>query len=109
MDPELKMNTQRERVRERESLLELAMEISLTSLGSSQTLPFPHLRTLEASRFWSLSDTIATAVAVAAFLSLPLLSLGASGGGVFAYEKSKRILYSTHDKVIFFRVRVLAE
>ena len=51
MDPELKMNTERERVRERESLLELAMEISLTSLGSSQTLPFPHLRTLEASRF----------------------------------------------------------
>ena len=105
MDPELKMN----REGERESLLELAMEISLTSLGSSQTLPFPHLRTLEASRFWSLSDTIATATAVAAFLSLPLLSLGASGGGVFAYEKSKRILYSTHDKVIFFRVRVLAE
>ena len=113
MDPELKMNREgegegeREREKERESLLELAMEISLTSLGSSQTLPFPHLRTLEASRFWSLSDTIATAVA--AFLSLPLLSLGASGGGVFAYEKSKRILYSTHDKVIFFRVRVLAE
>ena len=109
MDPELKMTTQRERVRERESLLELAMEISLTSLGSSQTLPFPHLRTLEASRFWSLSDTIATAVAVAAFLSLPLLSLGASGGGFFAYGKSKGILYSTHDKAIFFRVRVLAE
>ncbi|KAK7854681.1 protein dmr6-like oxygenase 2 [Quercus suber] len=38
------------------------MEISLTSLGSSQTLPFPHLRTLEASRFWSLSDTITAAV-----------------------------------------------
>lgn len=34
------------------------MEISLTSLGSSQTLPRPHLRTLEASRFWSFSETI---------------------------------------------------
>ena len=35
MDPELKMNTQREREREREreSFLELAMEILLTSLG----------------------------------------------------------------------------
>lgn len=30
---------------------ELAIEISLTSLGSSQTLPLPHLRTLAASRF----------------------------------------------------------
>jgi hypothetical protein len=38
--------------------LELAMEISLTSLGSSHTLRRPQLRTLAASRFCSLSDTI---------------------------------------------------
>ena len=37
---------------------EFAMEISLTSLGSSQTLPLPHLSTLEASRFCSLRETI---------------------------------------------------
>lgn len=42
------------------SLLELAMEISLDSLGSSQTLPLPHLRTLAASRFCSFSDTMAS-------------------------------------------------
>lgn len=36
---------------------ELAREISLTSLGSSQILPFPHLSTEAASRFWSFSDT----------------------------------------------------
>ncbi|BAS85050.1 Os03g0579550, partial [Oryza sativa Japonica Group] len=42
---------------------ELAMEISLTSLGSSQTLPLPHLSTLEASRFCSLRETIAAAAA----------------------------------------------
>jgi len=34
------------------------MEISLPSFGSSQTLPLPHLRTLAASRFWSLRETI---------------------------------------------------
>lgn len=34
------------------------MEISLPSLGSSQTLPLPHLRTLAASRFWSFNETI---------------------------------------------------
>lgn len=39
-------------------LRELAMEISLHSLGSSQTLPLPHLSTLAASRFCSFSDTI---------------------------------------------------
>ena len=49
-------------------LRELAMEISLTSLGSSQTLPLPHLSTLEARRFCSLSDTIFSA---AEGLSLP--------------------------------------
>jgi len=34
------------------------MEISLTSLGSSQTFPLPHLRTLAARRFCSFSETI---------------------------------------------------
>lgn len=34
------------------------MEISLASLGSSQTLPLPHFITLAASRFCSFSDTI---------------------------------------------------
>jgi hypothetical protein len=34
------------------------MEISLTSLGSSQTFRRPHFRTEAASRFWSLSDTM---------------------------------------------------
>lgn len=37
---------------------ELAMEISLVSLGSSQTFPRPHFSTLAASRFCSFSDTI---------------------------------------------------
>ena len=36
---------------------ELAKEISLTSLGSSQILRFPHLRTDAARRFWSLRET----------------------------------------------------
>lgn len=40
------------------NLLELAMEISLTSLGSSQTLRRPQLSTEAASRFCSLRDTI---------------------------------------------------
>ena len=44
------------------------MEISLTSLGSSQTLPLPHLRTLAARRFCNFSDTI---FAAADKLSLP--------------------------------------
>lgn len=52
-----------------ECVRELAMEISLTSLGSSQTLPLPHLRTLAASRFWSFRDTISLS-----------LSLSLSGG-----------------------------
>ena len=52
-------NRYRERERERErDVLELAMEISLHSLGSSQTFPFPHLRTLAESRFCSFNDTI---------------------------------------------------
>lgn len=38
--------------------LELAIQISLPSLGSIQTFPLPHLRTLAASRFWSFRDTI---------------------------------------------------
>jgi len=66
-------------------LRELAMEISLTSLGSSQTLPLPHLSTLEARRFCSLSDTIFSA---AEGLSLPAgwvcvlaQGLGKCGGG----------------------------
>ena len=37
---------------------ELAMEISLTSLGSSQTLRTPQVSTLAASLFCSLSDTM---------------------------------------------------
>lgn len=44
---------------EMERLRELAIEISLDSLGSSHTFPLPHLRTLAASRFCSFSDTIA--------------------------------------------------
>jgi len=36
----------------------LAMEISLTSLGSSQTLRWPHFMTDAARRFCILSDTI---------------------------------------------------
>lgn len=40
------------------SSLEFAIEISLTSLGSIQTFPFPHLSRLPASRFCNLSDTI---------------------------------------------------
>lgn len=39
--------------------LELAMEISLTSLGSSHTLRRPHCSTEAASRFCSLRDTMA--------------------------------------------------
>ena len=99
MDPELKMNTERERVRERESLLELAMEISLTSLGSSQTLPFPHLRTLEASRFWSLSDTIA--VAVAAF-SLCLFSPWVRVEEGFSRMENQRGFYIVPTIRLFF-------
>ena len=38
--------------------LELAIEISLTSLGSSHTFLIPQLRTEAASRFCSLRDTI---------------------------------------------------
>jgi hypothetical protein len=34
------------------------MEISLISLGSSQTLPLPHLSTHAASRLCTFSDTI---------------------------------------------------
>ena len=37
--------------------LELAMLISLTSLGSSHTLRLPHLSTEAARRFWSSSET----------------------------------------------------
>lgn len=47
-----------ENQRAKESVRELAMEMSLTSLGSSQTFPWPHLRTLAASRFWSFSETM---------------------------------------------------
>ena len=41
---------------------ELAIEISLVSFGSSQTLPRPHLRTDDASRFCSLRDTMIATV-----------------------------------------------
>lgn len=37
---------------------EFAREISLISLGSSQILFSPHLRTDAARRFWSLRDTV---------------------------------------------------
>lgn len=47
---------------DRESLRELAMEISLTSLGSSHTFPLPHLSTLAARRFCSFSDTISVSL-----------------------------------------------
>lgn len=41
------------------SARELAMEISVTSLGSSQTLRSPQLSTEAASRFCNLNDTMA--------------------------------------------------
>jgi hypothetical protein len=54
-----KSTERRGRKRERcVALRELAMEISETSLGSSQTLPLPHLSTLAARRFCCFSDTI---------------------------------------------------
>ena len=37
---------------------ELAMEISLTSLGSSQIFRLPHFSTEAARRFWSFRETI---------------------------------------------------
>ena len=40
---------------------ELALVISLVSLGSNQTFVLPQRRTLEASLFWSLSVLVATA------------------------------------------------
>ena len=61
--------------KEKKNVRELAMEISLTSLGSSQTLPRPHLRTLEASLFWSLSETIVGVLPP----SFPFLSATAVG------------------------------
>ena len=54
------------------------MEISLTSLGSSQTLPLPHLRTLAARRFCNFSDTI--------FAAADKLSLPCTCGGVAASQ-----------------------
>lgn len=42
----------------KKEIRELAMEMSLVSLGSSQTFPFPHFITEAASRFWGFSDTI---------------------------------------------------
>ena len=50
------------------------MEISLTSFGSSQILPRPHLSTDEARRFWRRSDTICTGGA-----TLSLTVLGSKG------------------------------
>lgn len=41
--------------------LEFAIEISPDSFGSSQTFPFPHFKTLAASRFCNFNDTIAAA------------------------------------------------
>ena len=38
-------------------LRELAIEISLTSFGSSQTFLFPQSSTAAASRFWSFRET----------------------------------------------------
>jgi hypothetical protein len=40
------------------NLRELALEISLTSLGSSQILRSPHLRTEAARRFWTVKLTL---------------------------------------------------
>ena len=48
----------------RRAAREFAIDISLTSLGSSQTLRRPHCSTDAASRFCSLSDTIAPAECV---------------------------------------------
>jgi hypothetical protein len=51
-------------------ILELAMEISLVSLGSSHTFLLPHLSTLAVSRFCGVCDTIATIVSIAAVVSI---------------------------------------
>ncbi len=48
----------------RRAAREFAIDISLTSLGSSQTLRRPHCSTDAANRFCSLSDTIAPAECV---------------------------------------------
>ena len=69
-----------------DKLLELAIEISLTSLGSSQTFPFPHLRTLEASLFWSFRETI-----VAFLRSVPrspsTVLWGRGGSEIFIWDE----------------------
>ena len=76
-------------------LRELAMEISLTSLGSSQTLPLPHLSTLEARRFCSLSDTIFSA---AEGLSLPAgVGVCAGAGAREMWRRRTRRLYIAPD------------
>ena len=59
--------------------LELAMLISLTSLGSNQTLRLPHLSTLAASRFCSNSDT--PILATSHVLERAVSSYRAYGGG----------------------------
>jgi hypothetical protein len=57
-------------------------------LGSSQTLPFPHLRTLAARRFCSFSDTI--------FAAADKLSLPCACGGVVAAQGTQVCGYDGH-------------
>ena len=102
MDPELKMNTERER-----ELTGIGHGDFADFIGVKPNLAFPALEDAGGEPLLKLERH--HCCCCCCFLSLPLLSLGASGGGFFAYEKSKGILYSTHDKAIFFRVRVLAE
>lgn len=80
------MNTEREREREEQNALELAMEISLTSLGSSQTFPLPHLSTLAESRFWSFNDTIAAFLAGPPFFPTGGLSSSMIKAATFFYS-----------------------
>lgn len=80
--------------KEKMNVRELAMEISLTSLGSSQTLPRPHLRTLEASLFWSLSETIAGVLPPSWFFWQLLWAerLSFCGTQVFIYRSTFAVL-----------------
>lgn len=70
-------------------LRELAMEMSLLSLGSSHTFPFPHFITEAASRFWGFSETI--------FLLLPFWRLVLGGEELNVEENG--FLYMTFSRV----------
>ena len=61
---------------------ELAMEISLTSLGSSQMRPRPHFLTEAARRFWSFMDPMA---ATASWHSLHENNAAWGTGGIYIY------------------------